>query len=67
MTLAHTALQCCNMRVCLAEHVKSEDGAEAGKKIRSQDSDDWTMVETASDAGADADADAEPEHQASKA
>jgi hypothetical protein len=52
-----------NMRVCAAEHVKSEVGVKAEKEIRSQDSDDWTLVETASDAGADA----EPQHQASKA
>jgi hypothetical protein len=49
------------MKVCLAEHVKSEDGAEAGKEIRSQDSDEWTMVETSPDV------DAEPEHLALKA
>ena len=51
------------MRVCAAEHVKSEDGVEAGKEIRFQDLDDWTLVETASGAGAVA----EPQHQATKA
>ena len=44
-------------RTVCTEHVRSEDASEAGRQIPSHDSgDDWTIVDDASDTGAEPEA-----------